>query len=455
MMGKYLNSDAKHRIVFHILINIFSGLSTLYYLVKIDQQFISGEKSHYFVLAIFAVKFIMDMITFKIGFASFSLVLLFLPVISILGFGPTGEVQPLFNGATQLIDKHFSILAFSSLFFYCIWSLLLLLNKKSFAHYDSEILKYFLGDSNSILSTWFFSCTAIVSSIIYLPDLPGPGKGYHDLSDSLLPGNAWNSVVVISYFFVLIGVKNSHIRKAALVFVPLWLLSHYARVDILGLILIMYILITNSKKGKVFKSKISFKQIALITVGILSFSYLGLVRHTGLIFDINAILDSVFILINYPTVQDVIYSSAAAIEVTQNSGNLYTLINYISQLVPSFFGLRGTEGAAHLVADAIHTNYGLLIYGEYYLNYNIIGVIAAPFLTYAVLFVPVRILKKLFGNLGSALGYYLIVTAMPRILWYGYIYYLKPLAVIVPVFIIMHLVIVSLEKELTSRPALK
>ncbi|WP_394121472.1 hypothetical protein [Planococcus donghaensis] len=453
-MEKHIEADDRFEKVLFIIVNLLTGISVIYYLLRAGQIFNTEDPWNLFILIIFSFKFIMDLYIFKVGFATFSLVLLFLPVISILGFGPIGEVQPLFNDRTHLIEKHFYTLAFGALFFYYIWSILLWVTNKAYRNYDAKILVLYSGTVQSLLATWFFSVLAIVSSIIYLPDLPG--KAYHDLSPSLLPGNAWNSVVVISYFFVLMGVKNSTIRKFALLFVPFWLLSHYARVDILGLLLILYLLLTASKRVDVIKSKFSFRNVALIAGGLLVFSYLGLVRHSGLVFDVEAILDSVSILVNYPTVQDLVYSTAAAIEVTHTYGNYYTLIDYIPQLIPSFFGIEAqSPQAAHLVAELIHTNYGLFVYGEYYLNFEIIGLIVAPFVTYAVLFVPSFLLKKFFGNLGMALGYYWIVLTIARVFWYGYIYYIKPLIIIMPIFIILYLVIASFEKELVDKPALK
>ena len=453
-MEKHIEADDRFEKVLFIIVNLLTGISVIYYLLRAGQIFNTEDPWNLFILIIFSFKFIMDLYIFKVGFATFSLVLLFLPVISILGFGPIGEVQPLFNDRTHLIEKHFYTLAFGALFFYYIWSILLWMTNKTYRNFDAKILALFSGTVQSLLATWFFSALAIVSSIIYLPDLPG--KAYHDLSPSLLPGNAWNSVVVISYFFVLMGIKNSGIRKFALFFVPFWLLSHYARVDILGLLLILYLLLTASKGADVIKSKFSFRNVALIAGGLLVFSYLGLVRHSGLIFDVEAILDSVSILINYPTVQDLVYSTAAAIEVTHTYGNYYTLIDYIPQLIPSFLGIESqSPEAAHLVASLIHTNYGLFVYGEYYLNFEIIGLIVAPFVTYAILFVPAFLLKKFFGNLGMALGYYWIVLTIARVFWYGYIYYIKPLIIIMPIFIILYLVIASFEKELVDKPALK
>ena len=453
-MEKHIEADDRFEKVLFIIVNLLTGISVIYYLLRAGQIFNTEDPWNLFILIIFSFKFIMDLYIFKVGFATFSLVLLFLPVISILGFGPIGEVQPLFNDRTHLIEKHFYTLAFGALFFYYIWSILLWMTNKTYRNFDAKILALFSGTVQSLLATWFFSALAIVSSIIYLPDLPG--KAYHDLSPSLLPGNAWNSVVVISYFFVLMGIKNSAIRKFALFFVPFWLLSHYARVDILGLLLILYLLLTASKGADVIKSKFSFRNVALIAGGLLVFSYLGLVRHSGLIFDVEAILDSVSILINYPTVQDLVYSTAAAIEVTHTYGNYYTLIDYIPQLIPSFLGIESqSPEAAHLVASLIHTNYGLFVYGEYYLNFEIIGLIVAPFVTYAILFVPAFLLKKFFGNLGMALGYYWIVLTIARVFWYGYIYYIKPLIIIMPIFIILYLVIASFEKELVDKPALK
>lgn len=453
-MEKHIEADDRFERILFIIVNLLTGISVIYYLLRAGQVFNANDPWNLFILIIFSFKFIMDIYIFKIGFATFSLVLLFLPIVSILGFGPIGEVQPLFNDRTHLIEKHFYTLAFGALFFYYIWSVLLWLTNKTYRNYDAKMLALYSGTVKSLLATWIFSALAIVSSIIYLPDLPG--KAYHDMSPSLLPGNAWNSVVVISYFFVLMGVKGSAIRKFALLFVPFWLLSHYARVDILGLLLILYLLLTVTKKAGVIKSKFSFKKAALIAGGLLVFSYLGLVRHSGLVFDMEAILDSVSILINYPTVQDLVYSTAAAIEVTHTYTNYYTLIDYIPQLIPSFFGIEAqSPQAAHLVASLIHTNYGLFVYGEYYLNFEIIGLIMAPFLTYAVIFVPALLLKKVFGNFGMALGYYWIVLTIARVFWYGYIYYIKPLVIIMPIFIIMYLIIASFEKELMDKPALK
>ncbi|MDQ0428875.1 hypothetical protein QOZ98_001702 [Planomicrobium stackebrandtii] len=453
-MEKHIEADDRFEKVLFIIVNLLTGISVIYYLLQAGKVFNTDDPWNLFILIIFSFKFIMDIYVFKVGFASFSLVLLFLPIISILGFGPVGEVQALFNDRTHLIEKHFYTLAFGALFFYYIWSILLWMTNKTYRNYDAKILTFYSGKVHSLLATWFFSALAIVSSIIYLPDLPG--KAYHDLSPSLLPGNAWNSVVVISYFFVLMGVKGSTIRKFAILFVPFWLLSHYARVDILGLLLILYLLLTATKRAGVIKSKFSFKKAALIAGGLLVFSYLGLVRHSGLIFDVEAILDSVFILINYPTVQDLVYSTAAAIEVTHTYGNYYTLIDYIPQLIPSFFGIEAqSPQAAHLVASLIHTNYGLFVFGEYYLNYEIMGLILAPFATYAIIFVPAYVMKKLFGEFGMALGYYWIVLTIARVFWYGYIYYIKPLVIILPIFVIIYLVIASFEKDLVDKPALK
>src|SRR5690606_10222139 len=191
-MVNYSESDNKNERIFQVAVNIIAGIAMLYYFAQIGQQFHAEDVFHFIILGIFAVKFVMDVAIFKVGFASFSLLLLFLPILSILGFAPAGEVQPLFNDRTQLIEKHFYILAFGALFFYFIWSLLLVLDNKSFKKYDAVILKFFFRDSNSLLSTWFFSIVAIASAIIYLPDLPG--RAYHEFSPSLLPGNAWNSV---------------------------------------------------------------------------------------------------------------------------------------------------------------------------------------------------------------------------------------------------------------------
>ncbi|HSI68256.1 MAG TPA: hypothetical protein VK947_12595, partial [Planococcus sp. (in: firmicutes)] len=55
-----------------IIINVISGISILYYLFKFDQMLIGQDMFNTIILVIFCVKFIADLMTFKIGFASFS-----------------------------------------------------------------------------------------------------------------------------------------------------------------------------------------------------------------------------------------------------------------------------------------------------------------------------------------------------------------------------------------------
>lgn len=438
--------------IIQVIINTISAISLLYYFAHIDQKLLSEDGWNRIILAIFIAKFVVDVMVFKAGFASFSLALLLLPIISLLAFGPSGEVQPLFNNRTQLIEKHFYLLAFSAMFFYYSWSMLLLITKKTFSNFDVNLLKYLSEEPKSLLATWLFSIVSIVAAIIYLPDLPG--KSYGELSAALLPGNAWNAVAIIAYFFVIIGVKKSVIRKFSLVFVPFWLLSHFARVDILGLVLLGYMIFTNVKKGKFIKEKFNLWKVALLAIGIFLFAYLGVVRDRGLVFDPGAILDSLLMFFNYLTVQDLLYSTAAAIEVNHMYGSFPTLLNYIPQMIPSFL-IQSSEGAPHIVASYIHTNFGLLIYGEYYLNYRLIGVFVAPFITYMVLFFPILALRMFFGRFGFVLGYYLLLTTSARVFWYGYIYYIKPLFLIVPVFILIYWFISSIEKQMAKIPALK
>lgn len=434
--------------LFRILINTLAGITILYYLANIDQKLLNEDVWNSVTLCIFIIKFLADISIFKIGFSSFSLALLWLPIVSLLAFGPIGEVQALFNDRTQLIEKHFYLLAFSALFFYYCWSLLLLLDKKSFNHFDVNLLKYISTSSKSLLSTWTFSFISAVATIIYLPGIPG--APYDKIESTILPGNAWNAVAVIAYFFVVSGVKESIIRKCTLFFVPLWLLAHFARVDILGLILLAFIIFSGIKKGEVIKAKFSFFKLGMLAGGIFVFAYLGLVRDMGLVLDVETVVDSFLSIFNYLTVQDLLYSTAAAIEVNQNYGSFPTLLNYFPQLLPSFIS-ASSEVAPNIVASYVHTNYGLLVYGEYYLNYQLLGVLLAPFITYLVLFLPVKILRLFFGSFGYAFGYYMLLTTIARVMWYGYTYYIKPMIIIVPVFILIYLITSSIDKQLAQR----
>mgnify|MGYP004592400971 FL=1 len=73
---------------------------------------------------------------------------------------------------------------------------------------------------------------AILSIIIAFPTMP---FSFGNRFKALLPGNAWNHFAIIALLFVLTRVREYKFVAATYIFVIGWFLSHYERVDVLGL----------------------------------------------------------------------------------------------------------------------------------------------------------------------------------------------------------------------------
>jgi hypothetical protein len=177
------------------------------------------------------------------------------------------------------------------------------------------------------------------------------------------------------------------------------------------------------------------------------FAYIGFIRSQGLGWDSNLLLKAIESLLNYPTVQDVVYAGAAAIDFAQSLNVQPTLLFYGAQLLPSFFSVGSLPDAARLVRDLHHTNYGMLIIGEFYLNFGWSGLLWGPFITLLYILAPLALMQRVFQTAGFAFAYYILLISLARIFWYGFIYYLKPVLLIAPALLLIH---VGLYKFLRS-----
>lgn len=424
--------------------------------LKVDTQINLSTEKYFIIILILYIffKFILDLFTFGPGLTSYSLLFLFTPVVSLLIYGPKNEVATIFNANTGLINEHFHTILFGCIYFYYVWSYLFYFSQKKFKKFDMEIIPLFKQIKGNNLSTYFFAVIALLASIIYKPTIPG--QSYISLRevDPLIPGSGWNLVVVMAYFFTLIGNEKNIVRNIVLVIVPVWLIINYARVDIMGIFL-FYLLFTIYRrklylKNNWFMDKNIAGKFLVLGIIVIVFSYIGIVRNEGFHLSSDSLLRALSLTFNYPTVQDLIYSFAATVEVEDLFGTTSTIFWYFIKVIPSYF-IAFPEDASKYVQSMIFTNYGMHISSEFYLNFGVWGIIISPFMFYIMIFAPMKVMKKLFGPLGITISYYLLVMSTSRIYWYGYIYYIKPYFTIIPIFIVIHLFLCSIEKKLIMK----
>lgn len=93
----------------------------------------------------------------------------------------------------------------------------------------------------SKISAYVCALIAIISTIIAMPTLPFLEQ--YNRFNAFLPGNAWNHIAIISLLFAFPKLKDSKLVKLSYLFVIFWFLAHYERVDVIGLIIAIIVLV--------------------------------------------------------------------------------------------------------------------------------------------------------------------------------------------------------------------
>ena len=82
-------------------------------------------------------------------------------------------------------------------------------------------------------------------SIVKFPSFGG------ERFNSLLPGESWNHLVLVSLVFLAFYMKKSHVAKFAFLFSVGWFLAHGERVDMLGYMIFLFLIIYNKYEVKI------------------------------------------------------------------------------------------------------------------------------------------------------------------------------------------------------------
>lgn len=99
------------------------------------------------------------------------------------------------------------------------------------------------------IATYFCCILAIATAIIAFPGMPFSQAYLSNRFVGLLQGNAWNHISIVCLLFIMPNFKKDNIVKITYIFTIFWFVSHYERVDIVGLLLfyVVYIVVTKYK----------------------------------------------------------------------------------------------------------------------------------------------------------------------------------------------------------------
>ncbi len=351
------------------------------------------------------------------------LLLIFVPLVQLTLLGPSdgfdvlGHTQRLFEGYGRQ-----AVIVLITFFLLLEIGRVVLGVERRFARVEQDLLRT-MGVSVTTWGQVILALMCLVALFIYQPSIPG--TAYTDMSHNLLPGSGWNYICFLSYGVLLLERDKSLLTKLTIGFVPVWLLLHFARVDLLGL-MILYFVTKRARRQK-------FGTIEIGTAAILLFLFvaIGVVRNEPSMSALGEV--GMHELVGNRTIQDATHNLLAALAYFETKGVLNTVATTAQYIPPSFFVGDRSMNAEMLLHKTIGTHFGAHWIGEVYLNGGYIALVVGALVT--SLLVPFLLFLALLPRdrtLSSLLVYH-VFLALPRFCWYGIIYLVKPIIFIMPV----------------------
>lgn len=366
----------------------------------------------------FCAIILMVLIVFKAKVSAFSVVTVFMTYILLPVFWQSifGESYGILRLAPHLYSKeiYYSIFLFNFAIYLMCYFTRILINEKKMYQVNVPYNRIFC---------YICACIAVTFSIISFPSFVG------ERFDALLPGNAWNHLVLVSLLFLAFYMKESHIAKVAFIFSLGWFLLHGERVDMLGYMIFLFIFIFHR-----YKIKITPKSFLLLaTGGVSMFLLLILVgaRRTGDSFNLIGLVRT---LIVQPTACDIAYvfNSSIHFSKTEVLYKGFTYIDNLKGLIP----FVPTPNRPEILLNVFYGAPG----GEFYLSESIMnygylfGVIVSITMFVALSYTLLKYHKR---SLYIACATMFIICALPRIIWYGKHYVYTGLLYFIPAIFIL------------------
>jgi hypothetical protein len=276
---------------------------------------------------------------------------------------------------------------------------------------------------NSKNAVLFCSIVAIVCTLLLFPSLPFNFEVSGARLSAVLPGQAWNHFVIVALIYMVNDLKYSNLARFTYAFCIFWFLTHYERVDIVGLIVMLFIVLITQKFSHINLKKI-FKITAITIALIVLLNLIGDIRgNAAYNFSIGDALEN---LIVQNTASDLGYVFNVSIEYYKNNPPLLgsSYITYIIKLLP-FMSNNST------VASILNATYGTpggeYILSEPLMNFGIKGIIIFTFAEFSIY---KYLLKK--PTKARFIIYLLLICSAFRTSWYGIYYIERALVLFIP-----------------------
>ena len=315
-----------------------------------------------------------------------------------------------------------------SIFIYnYIW--LLIFNNSNILDLENRKIK----NSNYKLNEFYEVLLCIISVCSVLIAFPRmPFLKVSTISErfsALLPGNAWNHLSIIAMILLFPSLKKKRIVKFVYLFNIFWFISHYERVDVIGLIfglIFIYVLKSNIKINISKFLKVGLPILALVVAMIIT----GELRNNkSFDFSVQNITKKILV---QSTSADEAYIFNLAIKYNSDNGNmlLKPYISYIFNAVP----LLDYDGDITTILKNTYIGHpgGEYLLSAPYMSLGLLGISIFSIVEYIILYFLAKSKSLL-----SYLWYIFIMCTAFRIVWYGISYIEMGFIYIIPLMILM------------------
>lgn len=286
---------------------------------------------------------------------------------------------------------------------------------------EKQTLEYEFSKRSCII----LSIIAIIFSIVAFPHIGKVAPRF----DSLLPGNGWNHVVIISLLLLLPVFNKYNFVKFSYAFCIFWFLIQGERVDMIGLIFCLIIILGTKKLKQQNKNKILniVKYAFLFFLIFFIMIFIGERRAGNKNLNMTQLIQKVLI---QNTAADVGHVYNVSILYRKDHGLLYgkSYLEYIKNAIPMF--------PSNTIDKRLEKEYfspgGAFLLSEPYMNFGVIGVIIFAISDVLIIgFITKRKTKY------SYFLYLYIFAAVFRTSWYGLWYMETGIIYILPILYII------------------
>jgi hypothetical protein len=227
-------------------------------------------------------------------------------------------------------------------------------------------------------------------------------------------------------------MKKSHVAKFAFLFSVGWFLAHGERVDMLGYMIFLFLIIYHK-----YEVKITIKNFLLLMSGGLALFFLLIVvgfMRTGGEITFSSLVTT---LIVQPTACDIAYVFNSSIHFAKTE-SLYMGFTYLANLWGVIPLVETPKRPELLLQKFYHAPGGEFYFSEALMNYGYVFGILISLTMFAA--IVIFLLKYQNKNIYIRLTALFLISALPRLIWYGKHYAISGLTLFIPMMMILRII---------------